>query len=73
MDEAITLQMPTEQRRLFAIILVHCAPTDVRIIWNIYFNTLYENFKRELGTSTEQHVFNALRSLSSFSESMDFF
>lgn len=70
LNEAITFQMPNELRRLFTIILVHCVPTDVGILWNTYFEALSEDFKREVGTSVELQVSKTLKSLSNYLESM---
>lgn len=70
LNEAITLQMPGELRRLFAIIIVHCAPTDVRVLWNTYFDTLSEDYKREL-SSIEARISTTLKSLSFYLESME--
>ncbi|XP_057778382.1 uncharacterized protein LOC130997139 [Salvia miltiorrhiza] len=70
MNEAITFQMPNEPRRLFAIILVHCAPTDVRVLWDTYFDAMSEDFKRDANTSIRQRVSKTLLSLRVLLESM---
>ncbi|KAK4394704.1 hypothetical protein Sango_1624700 [Sesamum angolense] len=70
LNEAITFQMPHELRRLFTIILVYCAPTDVRLLWDTYFDAMYEDFKRETTISVELRVSKTLQSLNLFLESM---
>ncbi|KAI3467920.1 hypothetical protein Pfo_024583, partial [Paulownia fortunei] len=40
LNEAVTFQMPYELQRLFAIILVYCAPTNVRVLWETYFEDI---------------------------------
>ena len=70
LNEAVTFQMPNELRRLFAIILVHCALADMRILWDTYSDTLCEDFKKETRATFETHIFKTLKSLSVFLESM---
>ncbi|GAA0183417.1 hypothetical protein LIER_30830 [Lithospermum erythrorhizon] len=75
LNEAITFSMPYALRRLFATILVHCEPTDVRKLWNSYFDALSEDFKRgnfkcrggKLGESIQAKT---LKSIKFFLESM---
>ncbi|XP_020243466.1 uncharacterized protein LOC109821714 [Asparagus officinalis] len=47
LDEAIVFQMPAALRCLFAIILVHCEPTDVNHLWDQYHESLSEDFSRK--------------------------
>ncbi|KAL7099021.1 hypothetical protein ACP275_09G055800 [Erythranthe tilingii] len=57
LNEAISFQMPRELRRLFAIILVYCAPTNVRNLWDTYIEAMSEDFKKQPGTSIQlQHT-----------------
>ncbi|KAL0294955.1 UNVERIFIED_CONTAM: hypothetical protein Sradi_6859000 [Sesamum radiatum] len=70
LNEAITFQMPHELRRLFAIILVYCAPTDVKLLWDTYFDAMSEDFKRETTMTVEFRVAKTLQSLNLFLESM---
>ncbi|XP_057791099.1 uncharacterized protein LOC131008223 [Salvia miltiorrhiza] len=56
LNEAITFQMSNELRRLFAIILVHCAPTDVKILWDTYFDALSEDFKRDADNEWSREI-----------------
>ncbi|KAL0307857.1 UNVERIFIED_CONTAM: hypothetical protein Scaly_2967000 [Sesamum calycinum] len=71
LNEAITFQMPHELRILFAIIFVYCAPTDVRLLWDTYFDAMSEDFKRETTISVELRVSKTLQSLNLFLESME--
>ncbi|XP_012856955.1 PREDICTED: ATP-dependent DNA helicase PIF1-like [Erythranthe guttata] len=70
LNEAISFQMPHELRRLFAIILVYCAPTDVKNLWDTYFDPMSEDFKREPGTTYMLQLVKTLKSLNYFLESM---
>ncbi|KAK4380987.1 hypothetical protein Sango_3011500 [Sesamum angolense] len=70
LNEVITFQMPHELRRLFAIILVYCAPKDVRLLWDTYFDAMSEDLKRETTISVEFQVSKTLQSLNLFLESM---
>ncbi|KAL7106310.1 hypothetical protein ACP275_07G104200 [Erythranthe tilingii] len=70
LNEAISFQMPHELRRLFAIILVYCAPTDVKNLWDTYFDPMSEDFKREPGTTDMLQLVKTLKSLNYFLESM---
>ena len=44
--EAVVFKMPSALRNLFATILVHCNPTDVRKLWDTYYDNMSEDFKR---------------------------
>ncbi|KAI3448716.1 hypothetical protein Pfo_005381 [Paulownia fortunei] len=55
-NEVITFQMPHELRRPFATIMVYCASTHVRVLWNIYFETMFEYFKRKSETSHGKNI-----------------
>ncbi|KAK6144351.1 hypothetical protein DH2020_021171 [Rehmannia glutinosa] len=70
LNEDVTFQMPYELRRLFAIILVYCAPTDVRILWDTYFEAMSEDFRKKPETSIELQIAKTLENLNSFIESM---
>ncbi|KAI3453482.1 hypothetical protein Pfo_010145 [Paulownia fortunei] len=39
--------MSHELRKLFVIMLVYCAPTNMRVLWVTYFEAIFEDFKRE--------------------------
>ena len=44
--EATTYQMPKVLRKLFVIILYHCEASNVRKLWDRFFETISEDFKR---------------------------
>ena len=56
--EAAIFQMPKQLRRLFAIILTHCNPTDPLKLWDDHKANLMEDFMRSLTHEQSQH--NAL-------------
>lgn len=63
--------MPHELRRLFAIILCYCAPTECeKSMGHILFDPMSEDFKRKPGTTSEQQLVKTLKSTSFFLESM---
>ncbi|XP_073301543.1 uncharacterized protein [Primulina huaijiensis] len=47
LHEAVSFQMPNALRRLFATILVYCEPSDVRKMWDTFYNHLSEDFRRQ--------------------------
>ena len=59
--EAAIYQMPKQLRRLFAIILTHCNPTDPLKLWDDHKANLMEDFMRSLTHEHSQH--NALRDI----------
>ncbi|KAF3624476.1 hypothetical protein FXO38_30239 [Capsicum annuum] len=44
--EAVVFKIPLALRNLFSTILVHCNPTDVRTLWDTYYDDMSEDFKR---------------------------
>ena len=44
--EATTYQMPKAFRKLFAIILYHCEASNVKKLWDRFFEVMSEDFKR---------------------------
>ncbi|KAH0715308.1 hypothetical protein KY284_008213 [Solanum tuberosum] len=44
--EAVIFKMPIALRSLFATILVHCNPTNVRRLWETYYNYMSENIQK---------------------------
>ncbi|KAK9677012.1 hypothetical protein RND81_11G116000 [Saponaria officinalis] len=47
LKEACEVQMPSSLRRLFAMVLTFCQPSDPGNLWQKYFNSLSEGFKRQ--------------------------
>ena len=46
LTEATIYQMLKALRKLFAIILYHCEASNVRKLWNRFFEAIFEDFKR---------------------------
>ena len=46
LTEATTYQMLKAFQKLFAIILYHCEASNVRKLWNRFFEAISEDFKR---------------------------
>ena len=44
--EATTYQMPKTLQKLFAIILYHCEASNVKKLWDRFFEVMSEDFKR---------------------------
>nr|XP_009763055.1 PREDICTED: uncharacterized protein LOC104215018 [Nicotiana sylvestris] len=44
--EAVFFKMPSALRSLFATILVRCNPTDIRNLWETYYDDMSEDFRR---------------------------
>ncbi|XP_049354827.1 uncharacterized protein LOC125819439 [Solanum verrucosum] len=57
-------------RMLFATILVHCNPTDVRRLWDTYYNDMSDDFQRTHAKSAEAKLQSTLKSVNSYLESM---
>ncbi|XP_050222183.1 uncharacterized protein LOC126672278 [Mercurialis annua] len=70
MSEAVAFQMPTELRRLFAILLVYCEPTDVRQLWDDYIEDMCEDFKRLHEDSVETQISLTINSIQKHLQSM---
>ncbi|XP_049350419.1 uncharacterized protein LOC125815062 [Solanum verrucosum] len=68
--EAVIFKMPVALRMLFATILVHCNPTDVRRLWDTYYNDMSDDFQRTHAKSAEAKLQSTLKSVNSYLESM---
>ncbi|KAM3323209.1 hypothetical protein P3S67_004360 [Capsicum chacoense] len=62
--------MPSALRNLFATILVHCNPKDVRKLWDTYYDDMSEDFKRIHKNSPTTQFQCTLKSINHFLESM---
>lgn len=62
--------MPYALRRLFATILVHCQPTDVRKLWDNFYLSLSEDFEKGELVDVVEIMCETVRSVSHFFESM---
>lgn len=45
MLEALSYQMPYSLRRLFSTLLIYCNPTNPKELWEIFEDSLSEDFK----------------------------
>ncbi|XP_075512261.1 uncharacterized protein LOC142547728 [Primulina tabacum] len=70
LNEAMSFQMPYALRRLFATILVYCEPSDVRKLWDTYFDAMSEDFRKENDGNKEFLVSKTLQNLNFILESM---
>ncbi|XP_015167741.1 ATP-dependent DNA helicase RRM3-like [Solanum tuberosum] len=68
--EAVTFKMPAALRCLFATILVHCNPTDVRCLWDTYYGDMSEDFQRSHSSTTNAPIQCTLKSINYYLESM---
>nr|XP_027060682.1 ATP-dependent DNA helicase PIF1-like [Coffea arabica] len=46
LEEAAVFQMPSSLRLLFATVLVHCTPTDPRLLWHKFEQQLCSDYQR---------------------------
>ena len=67
--EASLFQFPVALRRLFATILVFCDPGDVRKLWNDHYNSLSEDYRRDV-TNDERVQNMVLKDIELFLQSM---
>ncbi|KAM3300925.1 hypothetical protein P3S67_015425 [Capsicum chacoense] len=67
--EVVIFKIPSSLRILFATILVHCILTDVRKLWDIYYDDMSEDFKKIDNSPTTQ-LQCTLKSINYFLESM---
>ncbi|XP_027770897.1 ATP-dependent DNA helicase PIF1-like [Solanum pennellii] len=70
MREAVVFKMPFALRSLFATILVHCNPTDIRKLWDTYYEDMSEDFSRLYGNSHNTILQSTLNSINNCLQSM---
>ncbi|KAG5581516.1 hypothetical protein H5410_052143 [Solanum commersonii] len=68
--ETVNFEMPSTLRCLFATILVHCNPTDVRCLWDTYYSDMSEHFYRSHSSTTEAQIQCTLKNINYYLESM---
>ncbi|XP_070022215.1 uncharacterized protein [Nicotiana sylvestris] len=68
--EAVLFKMPSALRNLFAIILVHCNPTDIRKLWETYYEDMSKDFRKIHDNSPVAQLQCTLKSINYFLESM---
>ncbi|KAG5576742.1 hypothetical protein H5410_056876 [Solanum commersonii] len=69
--EVVTFKIRTALRSLFATILVHYNPTNVRCLWDTYYNDMFGDFQRRHSSTTEEQLQCTLKSINCYLESMD--
>nr|XP_043639169.1 uncharacterized protein LOC122610240 [Erigeron canadensis] len=69
LTQASLFQFPNSLRRLFATILIFCEPGDVRKLWDDHYESLSEDYRRQLN-NIEQVQNMVLRDISIFLQSM---
>ncbi|KAK9274843.1 hypothetical protein L1049_022097 [Liquidambar formosana] len=70
LSETANFQMPQALRRLFAMLFVYCEPSNLRKLWEDYFEPMSEDFKRIHGDSMDAQISGTLKSINFFIESM---
>lgn len=70
LSEAVVFKMPSALRSLFATILVHCNPTDIRKLWDTYYEDMSEDFNRLYGNSHNTILQSTLNSINNCLQSM---
>ncbi|KAI8559074.1 hypothetical protein RHMOL_Rhmol04G0146700 [Rhododendron molle] len=68
--DAASFQMPQALHNLFAVILVYCDPSDVRKLWQDYYEPMSEDFLRLEGVNEELRLLKTLKSVDMFLESI---
>ena len=58
LNEAVTFQMPYALRRMFATIMVFCEYTNIRALWEKYFDSMAKDYRHVHGklSNVEQFV-----------------
>lgn len=62
--------MPQTFRRLFSTLLAHCELTDVRKLWEIYFQTMSDDYRKSGDMNLEIQIHLTLIDLRQYLESM---
>nr|XP_009626438.1 uncharacterized protein LOC104117138 [Nicotiana tomentosiformis] len=68
--EAVLFKMPSALKNLFATILVHCNPTDIRKLWETYYEDMSEDFRKIHDNSPVAQLQCTLKSINYFLEGM---
>ena len=69
LSEAVTFQMPCALRRMFATIMVYCEYTNIRALWDKYFESMAEDYHHVHGISSSVEQF-VLRDVADIFSSM---
>ncbi|XP_075086514.1 uncharacterized protein LOC142169177 [Nicotiana tabacum] len=68
--EAVLFKMPSALRNLFATILVHCNPMDVRKLQDTYYEDMSEDFRRIHENLSDTQLQYTLKSINYFLQSI---
>ncbi|XP_057290909.1 uncharacterized protein LOC130613606 [Hydractinia symbiolongicarpus] len=55
LEEAVNFQMPRQLRQLFAIILIHCEPSDPFTLWTRYKGSMCEDYPRQMNEDQAEY------------------
>ncbi|CAL5441876.1 unnamed protein product [Camellia sinensis] len=70
LEEAISYQMPYSLRRLFATILIHCAPNNPKQLWEKFKDYMAEDYAKTTNLSKQEIFKKVLQSINSTLQSM---
>ncbi|XP_073310003.1 uncharacterized protein [Primulina huaijiensis] len=70
LNEAMSFHMPNAFRRLFATLLVYCEPSDVKNLWDSFYEHFSDGFARDGVVGDVEVLCETLRSVNYFLESM---
>ncbi|XP_021725783.1 uncharacterized protein LOC110692998 [Chenopodium quinoa] len=70
LSEAAEIQMPGALRRLFAAVLVFCAPSNPRTLWQHFYNDLSDDFRYTFPQNERQVLLLTVQSVEKHLESM---
>ena len=65
LQEATSYQMPYSLRQLFASLLVHCAPSNPKHLWEKYQSYMAEDFSRDNNLTKFEIIKKVLQSINS--------
>ncbi|KAG5610555.1 hypothetical protein H5410_021836 [Solanum commersonii] len=68
--ETVIFKMPSALRSLFATILIHCNPTDIRKLWDTYYEDMSEDFNKLYGNLHNTILHSTLNSINNCLQSM---
>ncbi|XP_028126342.1 uncharacterized protein LOC114323072 [Camellia sinensis] len=70
LEEAIYYRMPYSLRRLFATILIHCAPNNPKQLWEKFKDYMAEDYAKTTNLSKQEIFKKVLQSINSTLQSM---
>ncbi|XP_059669340.1 uncharacterized protein LOC132314497 [Cornus florida] len=70
LNDAVCFQIPMALRRLFATLIVFCDPSNVRKLWDDYFEAMSEDFLPDPNSSPDYQLMETLKSIENYLMSM---